>query len=123
LTIVDEVTGEGTHRIELSFTVDAGCAVRDGDPVYLEDSDSGRPLLAMNISGSSSLERRLDSRWVSKGYGHREPAAGLVLMTTTTLPFQARTTLVPAREQDSRTDLAARMAAVNAAAGGPTTSP
>lgn len=122
LVLDDEVLGEGTHRVEIAFTLDTGCAPREGDPLVVVDTATGRPLLAIVASASAPLSPVVTERFVARGYGRKEPSAGIVASATARLPFRAHIAIVPVREGEAAGALVARARAIHASAGGPTAS-
>ncbi len=106
--IVDDVLdGTGEHLLEFSFTLDAGCQAKVGDPLLVVEQGTGRPLIAIAASGSTRLDLREEERFVSRAYGRREPSRGLVWHTRDRLPVRARFVVVAAGRGETASDLAA----------------
>jgi hypothetical protein len=107
VAVVDDLfDGRETHTVELSLTLDAGCEVEGDGPLVV--SADGRPHLAIAVSSAVELELRREERFVSRAYGHKAPAIGLVWRAHAPLPLTLQTVLVAAQGDQTAGDLRER---------------
>jgi hypothetical protein len=86
--IVDELLGSGEHLVEL-FLHPAVTPLGVGDAVLLQ-----APRGDLWLFPPAQLSARQAAGWISRGYGHREPAAVLVYWTKQVVPLRIETTCV-----------------------------
>ena len=101
--VCDVLTGIGSHRGESFFHFASIAAALDDDGLTCRVGDAGHSLTvipAPELSLRACLTRgQLDPPrgWLSRGYGHREPAPVLVYSQSGPLPLSFAVALVPAR--------------------------
>ncbi|HWP43369.1 MAG TPA: alginate lyase family protein, partial [Blastocatellia bacterium] len=77
LIVRDSFTARGRHSYAMRYHLAAGCwAVVNGLQADVTAPDGDR--LSITISGQASLRARVTQGWVSRCYGHREPAPVVV---------------------------------------------
>lgn len=86
--IVDELDGSGEHLVELFFHPGV-TPLAVGDAVLLQ-----APRGDLWLFPPMHLTARQEAGWISRGYGHREPATVLVYEADTTLPARLDTSIV-----------------------------
>ncbi|HEV8385527.1 MAG TPA: alginate lyase family protein [Candidatus Acidoferrales bacterium] len=96
--VSDEVTGTGTHALEFFFHFAPGVKVESQHGAWLASKGGARFLLAppagVNISIVSGEESPAQG-WVSRDYGHKEPAPVLIAQAQTALPARFHWLLCP----------------------------
>ena len=86
--IDDELDGHGEHLVELFF--------HPAQALLLEDGAARvrAPHADLWLFPPPAAAGRQEPGWISRGYGHREPATVLVYAVRATLPLRLSTTLV-----------------------------
>ena len=99
--VVDDLTGEGQHAIELRFHFSPR-AVRLVAPGWVRAEGSGRRGLWLRTiaPGDLAAEIREGQRvpidgWVSPGYGVRQPAPVVIFSVTAAMPLRLATVILP----------------------------
>jgi uncharacterized heparinase superfamily protein len=87
--IDDMLEGSGEHLVELFFHPNTGLGISGDDAMCLRALRGDVWLLP-----SAGLALRKEPGWVSRGYGHREPATVLVYSRRARLPITLTTHLV-----------------------------
>jgi hypothetical protein len=98
--LLDEITGTGSHRIELRFQFAPLAAALEGE-LWARASAAGRGLLVRAFADvpvqarlGSARQRPIEG-WVSRDYGRRAPAPVLVYSASAPLPLRVLTLLLP----------------------------
>jgi hypothetical protein len=102
--VVDDLRGAAAHRVELRFQFAPVRLELDAGGWARALGTHGHALLVRTFSAVAlDLEVRRGGRcgaggWVSRDYGHREPAPALVCTATACLPLRLVTLLIPLRD-------------------------
>ncbi len=112
-TVLDELAGDGEHDLEATYHFAPGARVAapvvDGSAREVRLSCAvGEAGLAMTALGSAPVAAELVTGrerpiqgWVSRRYGHRQPAPALAITMTAPLPALSATVLIPFDASDS----------------------
>lgn len=116
--IIDDLSGSAIHDFALSFTVDDRCRiavpgvagpVAAGDPglheipvdavvVHFEDLTTGESIATIEVKCDRDLSFAVEERFVSRSYGHKNPAIGLTWSGRARFPLHLEATVYPACE-------------------------
>ncbi len=91
--VVDDLTGDDSHAVDLRFQFAAGTVVEPSAPGGWVRARSGEAAAWLKTFCAANLAVRVDDGWVSDRYGHREPAPALSTSTRTHLPLRLVTVL------------------------------
>jgi Heparinase II/III-like protein/Heparinase II/III N-terminus len=95
--IEDHVNGHGTHTIETRFHFGEGVDVATaGERKFHAMSPSGSRL-DLSVPGDNPFSTHLESGWISRVYGIKQPIRVLRLVCSVALPFRQAYLLAPSR--------------------------
>jgi uncharacterized heparinase superfamily protein len=112
LRITDNLEAKAEHQVEVSFTLDPALEVAIDDGIAVISTSTKQPVAAIGLRAVPMPLVSLDARWVSRAYGDRSPAAGLVWRGRVRLPFVATTVVLAAAAGENGEALIARTRAV-----------